>query len=356
MRVLALIFLSFFITSCDSNYTPPSRMTLEKAGLGDLKGWEEANHEKSLEAFRITCNRFDELKDIYKNKWPAGKAKDWRNVCQRARDIRDSKAKFFFESNFTPYAVGNNHKRDGIFTGYYVPELNGSRKKHDKYKYAIYKYPKNIKKPYYTRKQIENGALNGKKLELLYVDDNVDLFFLQIQGSGRIKLDDGSTIKVGYNGNNGYDYTSIGKIMVKRGIFELKEVTAQKIKKWLREHPKEGEDLMNMNESYVFFRELKTKGVIGAHGVEVTSGYSLAVDDDYIAYGLPIWLETTMPDGSAFNRLMIAQDTGGAIKGPVRGDVFVGYGQEAGEISGKMRQTGRYYLLIPNNLARWIED
>jgi membrane-bound lytic murein transglycosylase A len=207
--------------------------------------------------------------------------------------------------------------------------------------------------PYYTRAEIEAGALEGKGLELLYLDDPVELFFMQIQGSGRVRLTDGSWVRLGYAAKNGHSYVSIGKILAERGD-RPKDLTMEGLKAWLRADPARGRALMQENTSYVFFRELpKTEagdGPVGAQGVALTPGRSLAVDASYHALGTPIFVaapELKTLDGAPFRRLMIAQDVGSAIRGPERGDIFFGTGDAAGAIAGMAKQKARFFVLLP---------
>jgi len=341
----------------------PAKLTLVEKKYSALRGWNQDNQGQSLIAFKKSCARLKFLGKNYNMGWPAGYAGNWFKVCDKANTTSPKNARKFFEQNFTPYLVGDNGNPQGVFTGYYEPELNGSRVSYGKYIHPVYKTPKNFKKPYLSRKKIIDGGLEGKNLEIAYVDDAVALFFLHIQGSGRIKLDDGSVIKVGYHNQNGYAYTSIGRLLVETGVFELEEVTAQKVKNYLYANEERAYALMNENESYIFFRKLKaTKNPIGAQSVELTPGYSLAVDKRFIQYSTPIWLETTIPldedktHAQNFHRLMIAQDTGGAIKGIVRGDVFLGFGKKAGHTAGLMRQDGLYYMLLPNNIRPLVGE
>ena len=203
--------------------------------------------------------------------------------------------------------------------------------------------------PYYNRAQIDEGSVAGK--EIVWVEDAVELFFLQIQGSGRVKLDSGETIMLGYADQNGYPYRSIGRLLVDRGDLPLERASMQGIKAWARQNPAKLQDLLNYNASYVFFRELSPDlpGPLGALGVPLTARRSIAVDARYIPLGAPVFLATTMPNSrQPLSRLMLAQDTGGAIRGAVRADFFWGFGDEAGALAGRMRQSGKMWVLLPN--------
>jgi membrane-bound lytic murein transglycosylase A len=262
----------------------------------------------------------------------------------------------FFEKNFTPYKCSDKEKNDiGLYTGYYESELRGSLKPSEKYHYPLYKRPADLAKKnnqYYDRAAIDNGALKGKGLELLWVDCPVDAFFLHIQGSGRVLLDDGRHIRVGYDGANGHSYNAIGKILIERGEIAKQEMSMQAIRDWISKNPQKGKELMAQNPSYVFCRVLEKEGAIGAQGVPVSTGRSLAVDKQYIPYGVPVWLDVADAENKvSMQRLVIAQDTGGAIKGPLRGDVFWGFGGRAAQVAGVMKEKGRSYLLLPKRVS-----
>jgi membrane-bound lytic murein transglycosylase A len=206
--------------------------------------------------------------------------------------------------------------------------------------------------PYYDRSEIEHGALQGKRAELLYLADPVDAFFLQIQGSGRVTLPNGGLVRVTYAGQNGRPYVPIGRVLSASGDIPADQVSMQSIRAWLNAHPDHAADVMNQNPSYVFFRELpnsnQSEGPPGALGVPLTPGRSIAVDRGFIPLGAPVWIDTTDPlDGSALQRLMVAQDLGGAIRGAVRADLFFGWDKQAAERAGKMRQKGQEYVLLP---------
>jgi len=283
-------------------------------------------------------------------------------------------ARRFFEDWFTAYRVSDAGNPNGLFTGYYEPLLNGSLQRTARYSVPLYRKPGDLVSvnlgdfsqdlkgkqitgrlsgnrlvPYAERAAIERGALQGKNLELLWVDDPVDAFFLQIQGSGQVRLPDGRIVRVGYAGKNGQPYFAIGRDLVARGILTRENVSLQTIRAWLEANPGEAQALMNKNRSYVFFRSVQGAGPIGAQGVPLTPDHSMAVDRRFIPLGAPLWLDTTDPlmPGVPLRRLVIAQDTGGAIKGVVRGDLFWGAGDRAREGAGKMKQPGRYYILLP---------
>ncbi|MBO9463842.1 MltA domain-containing protein [Tropicibacter sp. R15_0] len=300
----------------------------------DLNGWEQDDHGAALEVFQNTCR---DLNDP-----------DWTALCNVAAEAGD--AKQFFELFFRPVMITN--ETDGLFTGYFEPELDGSPVRTERYRYPIYRMPKEAKKqrPWLTRREIlTSGVMDNRGLEITWVDDPVELFFLQVQGSGRVKYPDGSFIRVGYGGANGHKYRSIGQELVRRGTYQAHQVSAQVIKNWVRRNPEAGRELLFHNNSYVFFREVSEvpaeKGPLGAMNRSITSMRSIAVDPLYTPLGAPVWIEKGGRD--PLNRLMIAQDTGSAIKGAQRADIFIGTGDEAGQIAGRIKDPGRLVVLMP---------
>mgnify|MGYP001795206266 CR=1 FL=1 len=310
---------------CETTYTIQEFST--------LSGWADDDHAAALETFTNTCG---DLKDP-----------DWRSLCAAARDQKDARA--FFELFFRPVLIEDGQK--AMFTGYFEPELDGSRYRSARFRYPVYAYPREARnKPWLTRRQIaESDALAGRGLEIAWVDDSVELFFLQIQGSGRIRLDEGGVVRVGYAGANGHNYRSIGQELVRRGVYQPHQVSAEVIGNWVRRNPNDGRELLYHNPSYVFFRELKNvpaeKGPLGAMNRSLTTMRSIAVDPAFTTLGAPVWIEKE--GENPLNRLMIAQDTGSAIKGAQRADVFFGTGYDAGRAAGKLRDPGRLFVLLP---------
>ncbi len=371
------------IANQPSDSSEPAALTLTAITFDELKGWDGEKFSDVLPALLRSCDRL-EKKDPKIQVGPddrMGSYADWQKICKDARIIRTGnkiEAKYFFESRFVAYAAGNNNDPGGLFTGYYEPELIGRWAPEAEFQIPIYSRPVDLVSidlgahrpelagtqlagrivdnklvPYYSRAEIAAGALRGKGLEVLWVADPVAAFFLHIQGSGRVRLPDGSHVRVGYAGRNGRKYISIGRELVAMGVMPLKDVTAPAIQEWLNANPAAGSALMNKNESYVFFRVIEGEGPIGAEGVALTPGRSLAVDRTFVPYGIPLWLDTTDPiDEAPFRRIMIAQDTGSAIKGVVRGDVFWGFGEMAARRAGLMKQRGRYFLLLPKSAER----
>lgn len=300
----------------------------------DLAGWADDDHERAREVFLETCG------DLKKGDWPT--------ICAFA--VKKGSAKNFFETFFRPVLVTDGS--DPLFTGYYEPELKGALAPSDEYSVPLYKAPSELQResPWLTREEIESsGVLENRGLEIAWLSDPVDKFFLQIQGSGRIRLPDGGFLRVGYAAKNGHPFRSVGNELVRRGEFQPHEVSAQVIRRWVNRNPDAGTQLLWHNPSYVFFREVNqvpsNRGPLGAMNRSVSAGRTLAVDPDFVPLGAPVWLETE--GARSFRRLMIAQDTGSAIKGAQRGDIFYGTGNEAGEIAGKTRDRGRMVLLLP---------
>lgn len=346
--------------------TPSLVPPLQPATWETITGWTEDDLTQTWEAFRKSCTALQNQ--------PA-----WQATCAAAETFQPSGSealRSFFEQFFTPYLVTNpDGGNDGLVTGYYEPLLAGSRAPTKRHRFPLYAAPddlltvdlvsvypelKNMRLrgrlqgnrvvPYYSRAEIDGGAVPLKGRELLWVDDAIDLFFLQIQGSGRVKLESGETVRIGFADQNGHPYKSIGKALVERGELPLEKASMQGIKDWGVQNPDKLKDLLNVNASYVFFRELPSNngGPLGAQGVPLTAGRSIAVDPRSIPLGAPVFLATTWPNSvKPLQRLMVAQDTGGAIRGPVRADFFWGFGKDAGKFAGSMKQSGKMWVLLP---------
>ncbi len=315
--------------------------TYTQLSFEDLNGWAADDHQAALDVFLSTC------RDM--------RAIEWDVLCAFLETNPDPRR--FFEKFFTPVLIEDGNSM--LFTGYFEPELPGSRIRGDAYRYPIYAVPDDLVpgEPYLTRRQIdEDRPLAGRDLELAWLTDPVDLFFLQVQGSGRIRLPDGGMMRVGYGGKNGRDYSSVGMALVDRGIYEPHQVSAAVIRNWVRQNREEGRALLWENESYVFFREVSEVppelGPLGAMNRSITQGRSIAVDPAFVTLGSPVWIEKggTEP----MNRLMVAQDTGSAIKGAQRADIFFGTGEEAGREAGTIKDDGRMIVLMPAPIAHRI--
>jgi len=312
---------------------------VELLQFDDLDGWAEDDHAAALAVFRNTCMDLE--------------GSDWRALCAVAETAPD--ARTFFELFFRPVLIGGENP--ALFTGYYEPELDGSRTRTARYRYPVYRMPPEVSGQWLSREQIEESrVLEGRGLEIVWVDDAVELFFLQIQGSGRIRLAEGGFVRVGYGGRNGHEYRSVGQELVRRGVYQPHQVSAQVIQSWVRRHPAAGRELLHHNPSYVFFREVDIAdpdlGPLGAMNRNITPHRTIAVDPDFTPLGAPVWIEK---DGDGpIRRLMIAQDTGGAIQGAQRADIFFGYGEEAGEAAGVIRDPGRMMVLLPIERAHQL--
>jgi membrane-bound lytic murein transglycosylase A len=359
--------------------TSTARLTLTPASFADLPDWNRDGTAEALTAFLKSCGELDKRADnaVVGPATLGITAADWRAACRGAPTIahNDAAARSFFERFFTPYRVGNNGTAEGLFTGYYEPLLRGSRQAGGAYRTQILRRPPDLVMvdlsrfrpawkgeriggrveggnlvPYASRKEIERGALDRLHLAMLWVDDPADAFFLQVQGSGRVNLTDGTSVRLGYDGQNGHPYVAIGKVLVERGALTVDKVSLQSIRAWMKAHPDQASSLMDENPSYVFFREAKGDGPTGSEGVVLTPGRSLAVDRSYIPLGAPVYIDAAQ-NGTAIHRLAVAQDTGGAITGPVRGDIFWGFGPDAEARAGTMRAPGRLYVLLPKNIS-----
>lgn len=319
--------------------TAPSAAPAQMLDFASLDGWAADNHRAALTSFLTTCEKLPE---------------DWQPLCALAADANgsDASARAFFELFFKPVVIG---APPALFTGYFEPELQGSATRTPRFAYPIYARPPELKdgQVYLDRAAIEAGALRGRGLELAWLDDPVDVFFLQIQGSGRIRMMDGRVLRVGYAGRNGHAYRSVGQEMVARGTATADQVSAQGIQSYVRANPAAGNALLNVNPSYVFFRKIADlpadKGPIGAMGKSITTLRSIAIDPDFTPLGAPVWIEK---DGATpIRSLMVAQDTGGAIKGPQRADIFYGTGPAAGDAAGTIKDGGRMVVLLPIDRA-----
>jgi len=357
------------------------KVTLQPATFADLSGWQDDDHLAAFEAFLKSCDRMIQDSSAAP-KGSKASLKALANVCRAAKALKNptkATVQQFFESQFVPHRVA--HKgANGLLTGYYEPALKGSRKPQGRFKIAIYRRPPDLVNvvpetkrgakghrfthmrktaaglvPYLTRAQIEQGALAGQGLELLYLADPVDAFFMHIQGSGRIDLTDGKSIRISYDGKNGHPYSSIGKYLIKTRQLRAKKVTLQSLRKWLRADRARGQKVMWKNKSFIFFRELhglEAEGALGAMSVTLTSGRSLAVDTAYHTLGTPIFVSAPRLKHASkkggFSRLMIAQDVGSAIKGPERGDIYFGSGSKAGRLAGITNHPGNFFVLLPD--------
>jgi membrane-bound lytic murein transglycosylase A len=361
-----------------------------------VPGWQDDRLAGALAAFLANCHTLglmtadQPLGGQGEAQARGGMAGLWRPACDAARGVRtddDAAARAFFEANFQANAItdvgakAQPNAAEGLFTGYFEPEVPGSRSPGGPYKSPLLARPGDLIQvdlgdfvddlkgravvgrvqdsrlvPYYDRAQIEAGALARKRLEFLWLSDPVDAYFLQVQGSGRVDLPNGKVVRVTYAGQNGRRSVLIGRVLADRGYLPLEQQSLQSIRAWLVAHPAEAEDVLRQNPSYVFFREVDDlrpdQGPPGALGVPLTPGRSVAVDRAFLPLGAPVFVATTDPITELpFRRLTIAQDVGGAIRGPVRTDIFFGWGHDAEDRAGRMRRTGTEYILLPKSPA-----
>jgi membrane-bound lytic murein transglycosylase A len=351
----------------------------------DIAGWRDDDHLAAYKAFRVSCKPIAAQHNTPAD--PKALGTSLRDPCRAARavDISDGpKAKAFFEEQFLPLRISRLGEGDGFVTGYYEPVIDGSRTQTDVYTVPVYRRPSNLfvrgfnqssvglpnkgevfrkigrRKlvPYYDRAAIEDGAIAGRGLEICWLKNQTDLLFSQIQGSARVRLEDGSTVRINYDAHNGYPYTAVGRILIDRGIIPKEQMSMQKIREWMEQNPDGANELRRQNRAYVFFREVQLSDkdeAVGGQGVPLTPGRSIAVDRALHVYGTPFFIEGELPIESEqsktpFHRLMIAQDTGSAIVGPARADLYFGAGVEAGKVSGRLRHNMHFVILVPKSL------
>ncbi len=326
-------------------FAPGAGNASDVLDFSDLKGWEADDHAAALRVFVASCDAARVSESV-----PGLTESDWREVCREARTAADPRA--FFESAFAPVAIGDD--APGLITGYYEPELTGARRRHGAFRHPLHRAPEDAALRGLTRAEIRAGALDGAGLEIAWLDDPVAAFFLHVQGSGRIRLDDGTVLRLGYGGRNGHPYRSIGRALIDSGEMSGEDMTAQGIRAWLRDGGEARLSWLDLNPSYIFFREIDDldpqDGPIGALGVPLAAMRSVAVDPARIPLGAPVWLETRTPDGP-FAALTVAQDVGAAINGAQRADLFFGSGDAAGVAAGAMRAPGRLTALLPRAAA-----
>jgi membrane-bound lytic murein transglycosylase A len=351
----------------------------------EIAGWSEDDHLAAYNAFRVSCRPISAQRTPPAD--PKALGTSLRDPCQVAKGLELSdgpKAKAFFEEHFLPLRISRLGEGEGFVTGYYEPIVDGSRTENEVYKVPVYRRPSNLfvrgttqssaglpnkgqvfrkigrRKlvPYYDRAEIEDGAIADRGLEICFLKEQTDLLFSQIQGSARVSLDDGSTVRINYDAHNGYPYTAVGRILIERNIIPRDQMSMQKIREWMEANPNEADELRRQNKSYVFFREVQLSDkdeAVGAQGVPLTPGRSIAVDKSLHVYGTPFFIEGELPIESAqsktpFRRLMIAQDTGSAIIGPARADLYFGAGLDAGKVAGRLRHNARFVMLVPKSL------
>jgi membrane-bound lytic murein transglycosylase A len=387
LLALPLLVALFLLTS-----RKPEGLHFRAVPYAELPGWNADDLHQALPALRKSCDSMRRQPDerTLPGAKIVGTMGDWAEVCEFILSAGpESDLRRFFEGAFQPLEVSLGGETTGMFTGYYETLLKGSMTMSERYNVPLHVKPPELVSvdlgafrsdlkgrriagrvqgdrlvPYYDREQIVGGALDDRALELLWVDDAVDAFFLHIQGSGRVLMEDGRLVRVGYASQNGHAYTAIGRQLIAEGEIPREKMSMQAIRAWLEANPGRVDELLNSNSSYVFFRLLEDgDGPFGSANVALTAGRSLAVDMSHLALHVPVWLSATYPDPSSrdgaplpLERLMVAQDTGGAIRGEIRGDVFWGFGAEAEEIAGRMANAGRYWLLLPKPLAARLTE
>ena len=355
---------------------------LTPIAFSELNDWKDADLLTSLQAFRRSAQEILNTGSGFRRAAKFGGVKeDWDSVCKAALTASD--ARQFFETHFQALRVADSERPQGLFTGYYEPVLQGSLTQSKHYAVPVYAKPPDLvaftvketeatglsygrrtdgtPQAYDTRKDIENGSLVGKAEIICWLSDWVDAFFMHVQGQGRVALDDGSFIRLSYAGKAGHAYSGIGHILIERGVASPDKMSMQVLRDWMRDNPQEARELMWHNKSYIFFQRTEVTdaelGGIGAAKVNLTPLHSLAVDRAYWMFGTPLWIETTLPpeatnSHATINRLMIAQDTGSAIKGMIRGDFFWGWGDDATTIAGHMKSAGAMTALLPHALVQ----
>jgi len=340
---------------------------LEPLSFSALDGWKSDDHALAFDTFLKSCNAILNAGKGVRTARPflGGLYK----VCERAvaaGGLDREQARAFFETNFKPVLIKPSGQPEGFFTGYYETEVDGSRFPSDEYTIPIYAAPAEAVRKHQSkvfadldRTKIEDGAIAGKDLEICYVKNPVDAFFAQIQGSTRVKLDTGKLLRLNYVASNGMPYTPVGKFLIDRGIVSKEDMSMDKIRDFMEANPEEGKELRRKNRSFVFFQETPLSAhdeCLGAQGVPLTPGRSLAVDKKIHVYGTPIWIEAEFPIDSEkpetkFRRLMFAQDTGSAIIGPARADIYFGHGEDVSHIAGRIKQYGQFVMLVPQSVA-----
>jgi membrane-bound lytic murein transglycosylase A len=340
-----------------------SNTQLETISWTKISGWAEDDHIAAFATFLNSC------KAIVRGTPPRHAGQPFyaalQSACRRALKAppRDSAAaQIFFERNFRPMRIAPLGENNGFLTGYYEPIIEGSRVPSAEFNVPLYRKPADLgdheSSTYHDRSAIEEGALAGRKLEICWLKDPTDLFFAQIQGSARVRIEDGKVLRLNYNGHNGWPYTPIGRILIAREIVLREEMSMDRIREWIQANPKEGKELRRRNKSYVFFRETSLsehEEPVGAQGVSLTPGRSIATDKSIHIYGTPFFIEAELPLESErsennFQRLMVSQDTGSAIRGSARADLYFGSAEASASVAGRIRHVGQFTILIPREI------
>ncbi len=326
-----------------------SAATYTELSFSAISGWQDDTLTPALQAFARSCGSIRATSAI--------PVRDWDRVCALAKS-GPGPARAFFEQNFTPVRITTGSA--ALFTGYYEPELHGARHKTQTYRYPLYRRPPEIETgvAWSTRAEIENGALAGRGLELVWLDNQVDAFFVHVQGAARIKLDDGSVMRVGFAGRNWQRYRSVGRELIRRGVLTPNQASMQGIRAWAAANPRAAAQALQHNTSFIFFQELEIPdalGPVGALQVPLAALRAVAVDDSYTPLGAPVWIRMEA-GANSLKRLMVAQDTGSAVNGAQRADIFYGSGDAAGDKAGNIRYSGEMITLVPNATAARLRD
>lgn len=363
IKAVSLV-LCLGLAGCATTPAKKARTARFKAvSFSQVDGWDDDEHSSAMASFAISCKKILKLdvgKNISRATQLGGTAFDWQMPCLDAKNYinpTDLQAKKFFEKWFTPYQISDDKwGQEGLLTGYYQIELEGSKKKTGKYQHPVYRKPQDLHHVKGTdainHASINNGALNNKGLEIAYVDNKARLYFMQIQGSGIVRLKEGGHINLGFEDHNGYKFQGITQALKRKN---LKFNDATSMMDYLHNDPKNGKEIIEQDPSYVFFKPLSGVDTVGGHGVTLKPERSLAIDYQLYPYGTPIWVKANLPVKSIFNgrqykRLFIAQDTGGAIRGAIRGDVFFGRGKGAEKVASNFKAQGKFYALFPKTV------
>jgi membrane-bound lytic murein transglycosylase A len=379
--LVTILLVALIVSYNYIQHKPP--VSLIKSSFSNLPHWQRDDHIAAFAAFKQSCTEITKRNPnlAFGSLKQSGKVEAWQTICNAATKITQPNNKIareFFETWFDPYFVKSTLNNDHLFTGYYIPLLHASRQNDAQYSTPIYGLPNDLIKvnlsafpgtnsskiivgqlkqnrllPYPDRAAINHGAISKSAPILAWGNNSIDLFFAQIQGSAFIELPNKQIQLLSYAGTNGRPYTAIGKVLLEKNILTKAEISMQSIRSWLEQHPEQAESILNRNASYIFFKLSTTNDPIGNEGIPLTPQRSLAVDNSYIPLGTPIWLDTVIPNKKAantfdpFQHLVIAQDTGGAIKGAVRGDVYWGTGDDAAFLAGHMQSPGQYWIFLP---------
>jgi membrane-bound lytic murein transglycosylase A len=395
-RLVTAVGVGTLLFASAAAANPPLRIPdteLEPLVFDQLAGWDTEDHRAALAAFRKSCTAVLAVADR-RNRWRTRRPSlperpidgPLSEACAVAAEMRGPvgalSARRFFETQFRPVRIAKLGEREGFLTGYYEPEVEGRRMRGDGFEVPIYRQPGDliaVKRAgvvgfpnrgkigrregrklveYPDRAAIEDGALADRGLEICWLKDPIDAFFIHIQGSARIRLADGKLLRINYAAHNGHPYLAVGRVLVERGIVPREEMSMDRIRAYFSEMPEEGREIMRMNKSFIFFREVELgpdAEPIGAQGIPLVSGRSIAVDKAIHAYGTPFWIDADLPldderSLAPFRRLMLAQDTGSAIVGPARADIYFGAGIDAGTVAGRLRHPGRFFMLVPRSM------